>query len=164
MSQAARIIALAQAIGTDIKGLNVKVGDLTALSTTAKGNLVAALNEIYTLVGTGGAVIDDAAGDGDTDVVWSANKVFDTIELAKQAVKDDLLDGAGTALDTLKELADALNNDPNFAATIATALGFRLRFDEAQVLTTAQKLQGCTNLGIGDPETDLAAAYTAAKA
>lgn len=163
MSQAARIIALAQAIGADVKSLTNKIGDLTSLSTTAKGNLVAAINEIYGLLGSGGVEIDDNAGNGDTTVTWSADKIFDTIELAKATVKDEILDGAGTALDTLKELADALNNDPNFAATVATELGNRVRFDSVQTLTTGQKLQACTNIGIGDPETDLAAAYAAAK-
>lgn len=33
-----------------------------------------------------------------------------------------LVDGAGDALDTLKELADALNNDPNFATTITNLI------------------------------------------
>ena len=37
-------------------------------------------------------------------------------------------------------------------------------FDEAQMLTTAQKLQACTNLGVGNPEHDFAADYAAAKA
>lgn len=80
-----------------------------------------------------------------------------------QAISD-LVDGSGSALDTLKELADALGNDPNFATTIATALTMRVRVDDVQTFTTAQKLQGCQNLGIGDPEQDLVAVYNAAKA
>ena len=54
MSLETRIIALAQAIGTDIKTLTIKQGDLTSLSTTAKGNLVAAINELYGAVGGAG--------------------------------------------------------------------------------------------------------------
>ena len=42
---------------------------------------------------------------------------FQTQEDVEKAI-DDLIDGSGEALDTLKELADALNNDPNFATTI----------------------------------------------
>ncbi len=34
----------------------------------------------------------------------------------------DLVDGADDALDTLKELAEALNNDPNFATNITNRL------------------------------------------
>lgn len=164
MSLSARIIALAQAIGADIKSLTTKQGDLTSLSTTAKGNLVAALNELYAALCGAGATINDSAGNGDTLVTWSADKIFDTIEAAKAAVKNDLVNGAGAALDTLVELAAALNNDPSFAATIASELSNRVRFDAAQVLDTAQKAQACANIGIGDPEVDLAAAYATAKA
>lgn len=164
MTMETRLIALAQAIGADVKSLRAAQGDLTSLSTTAKGNLVAAINEVVGLVGAGGVQIDDGAGNGDTGVTWSADKIFDSIEQAKQAVKDSILGGAGAALDTLKELADALNNDPNFAATIATQISNRVRYDAAQTLTAAQRLQVCQNIGIGDPETDFAAAYNTAKA
>lgn len=164
MTMETRLIALAQAIGADVKSLRAAHGDLTSLSTTAKGNLVAAINEVVALVGAGGVQINDAAGNGDTGVTWSADKIYDSIELAKQAVKDSILGGAGAALDTLKELADALNNDPNFAATIATQISNRVRYDAAQTLTTAQRLQVCQNIGIGDPETDFTAAYNTAKA
>ena len=164
MSLATQIVTLAQAIGADIKDLRTKQGDLTSLTTTAKGTLVAAINELNTALAGAGAAINDTAGNGATTVTWSADKIFDTIEAAKVAVKDDLTNGAAAALDTLNELAAALGNDPSFAATIATELGNRLRFDAAQVLTTPQKLQACTNLGIGDPEHDFAAAYATAKA
>lgn len=164
MSLATQIVALAQAIGADIKDLRTKQGDLTSLTTTAKGTLVAAINELKTALAGAGAAINDTAGNGATTVTWSADKIFDTIEAAKVAVKADLTNGAAAALDTLNELAAALGNDPRFAATIATELGNRLRFDAAQVLTTPQKLQACTNLGIGDPEHNFAAAYATAKA
>lgn len=164
MSLATQIVALAQAIGADIKDLRTKQGDLTSLTTTAKGTLVAAINELKTALAGAGAAINDTVGNGATTVTWSADKIFDTIEAAKVAVKADLTNGAAAALDTLNELAAALGNDPSFAATIATELGNRLRFDAAQVLTTPQKLQACTNLGIGDPEHNFAAAYATAKA
>ena len=164
MSLATQIVALVQAIGADIKDLRTKQGDLTSLTTTAKGTLVAAINELKTALAGAGAAINDTAGNGATTVTWSADKIFDTIEAAKVAVKADLTNGAAAALDTLNELAAALGNDPSFAATIATELGNRLRFDAAQVLTTPQKLQACTNLGIGDPEHNFAAAYATAKA
>lgn len=164
MSLATQIVALAQAIGADIKDLRTKQGDLTSLTTTAKGTLVAAINELKAALAGAGAAINDTAGNGATTVTWSADKIFDTIEAAKVAVKADLTNGAAAALDTLNELAAALGNDPSFAATIATELGNRLRFDAAQVLTTPQKLQACTNLGIGDPEHNFAAAYATAKA
>lgn len=46
---------------------------------------------------------------------------FQTEEQVKKTI-DDLVDGAGDALDTLKELAEALGNDPNFATNITNKL------------------------------------------
>lgn len=46
---------------------------------------------------------------------------FQTEEDVKKAISD-LVDGADDALDTLKELAEALGNDPNFATTITNKL------------------------------------------
>ncbi|QPL14653.1 hypothetical protein SEA_SCHWARTZ33_8 [Gordonia phage Schwartz33] len=79
-----------------------------------------------------------------------------------------VVNGAGATLDTLKELADALGNDENFAATTATALGNRLRVDAVQSFTEPQKVQGRANLDvyskaeIGNPETNLVSVFEAA--
>lgn len=177
MSLESRIIALAQAVGTDVKALTAAQGSLTSLGTTNKASLVAAINELMTLVGSSGASIDDGAGDGNTAVTWSANKIFDSIEAAKAAVKNELVNGAGAALDTLNELAAALGNDPSFAATIATEIANRVRFDAAQTLTGPQQTQARANIGaaaasdvsgllagLGAYDRDYAADYTAAKA
>ena len=177
MSLETRIVALAQAIGADIKTLTINQGSLSSLSTTAKSSLVAAINELYGLLGSSGAVIDDGAGDGATSVTWSANKIFDTIEAAKMAVKNDLVNGAGAALDTLAELAAALGNDPSFAATIASEIANRVRYDAAQTLTAPQQTQARANIGaaaaadltalstaLGNTDRDLVADYTTAKA
>ena len=168
-----RLIALAQAMGADVKALLAAQGSLSALTTTAKASLVAAVNELKTAVDAaagGGVSIDDGAGDGATAVTWSADKIFDAIEAAKTAVKNDLTAGAAAALDTLSELAAALNNDPAFAATIAAEIANRVRFDAAQTLTSPQQTQARANIGaqsaaaIGNPDRDLVADYTAAKA
>ena len=171
MTLEARVVALAQAIGADIKSLRQADGTLSSLTTTAKSSLVAAINELHSLVvAGGGATINDAAGDGATTATWSANKIHDTIEAAKLAVKNELTAGAGAALDTLNELAAALGNDPSFAATIAAEVANRVRFDAAQTLTAPQQTQARDNIGaqsaaaIGDPDRDLVADYNAAKA
>ena len=168
-----RLIALAQAMGADVKALTAAQGSLSALNTTTKTSLVAAINELKTAVDAAagsGVSINDTAGDGATGVTWSANKIHDTIEAAKLAVKNDLTAGAAAALDTLNELAAAMNNDPNFAATIAAEVANRVRYDAAQTLTAPQQTQARANIGaqsaaaIGDPDRDLVADYTAAKA
>ena len=176
MSLETRIVALAQAMGADVKALTAAQGSLSALNTTTKTSLVAAINELMTLIGSAGASIDDGAGNGNTAVTWSADKIFDSIEAAKTAVKNDLVGGAGAALDTLNELAAALGNDPSFAATIATEIANRVRFDAAQTLTSPQQAQARANIGaasaadvsgllagLGTYDRDYAADYTAAK-
>ena len=54
--------------------------------------------------------------DGDAATLASAKEYVD------KAV-EQILNGSPEALDTLKELADALGNDPNFAATVTKQLG-----------------------------------------
>jgi hypothetical protein len=166
MSLDLKIIALAQAIGADIKSINANSGSLSSLTTSAKTNLVAAINEIKSIADDAGVKIDDLAVEGAAGklVVWSADKVSSSITAAKTSVKNEILDGAGEALDTLKELAAALGNDPNFATTIANEMGKRVRFDAAQTLTEFQKKQACGNIGVGDPEHNFVADYNTAKA
>ena len=157
MSLETGVIALAEAIGTDVKALNLKIGDLSQLTTTTKSNLVAAINEAA--ASGGGAIIDDTAGLGDTDVTWSADKTVTAI----QAAVDALVDGAPAALDTLNKLAAALGNDENLAQTMIVQINNRVRFDEDQALTAEQQLTACTNIGVGNPTRNFAADYAAAK-
>lgn len=84
------------------------------------------------------------AGAG-TDTRQAASTAF--VAAAVAALKNNLVNGAGTALDQFNELAAALGNDPNFAATIMAALALRLRFDVAQALNATQRAQGLANLG-----------------
>lgn len=156
-TQQERITALAQAIASDIKTLIANQGSLTALTTTNKTSLVAALNELKTAITNASSINDSATN---TSSTWSSDKINTSINNAVSA----LVNGAGTTLDTLKELADALGNDANFAATIATQMGKRVRVDAAQTFTVTEQAQGCANLGIGNPDTDFVAAYNTAKA
>ncbi len=80
-------------------------------------------------------------GYGITDGMTAA----EVAQAIKKAV-DDLVNGSGSALDTLKELADALGNDPEFATTVGNALGVRVRVDAPSAFTAAQKAQGRANL------------------
>ena len=76
-----RVTLLAQGIAADIKTLKTEAGTLSGLSTTAKSNLVAAINEIYTLAAGAGAIADGAALSS-TDKTWSINKIDDTLTAA----------------------------------------------------------------------------------
>ena len=161
MSLEAKLTAFAEAVGVDIGELVNSRGDLTQLTTTNKASLVEAVNEVKTAVdGIDTSSVIDDAGDGTTvDKTWSSAKIIE--ELAN--LKDQILGGAPESYDTLKEIADYLANNTTQADALLEALGKRVRFDEAQTLTGEQQLTACTNIGIGDPGVDLAAAYTAAK-
>lgn len=162
-----RLSALAAAIGADIKTLNAAKGDLSALTTTQKSNLVGAINELKTLISnsSGTAEIDDAALTSSTTKTWSASKITTQIN----QLKTDLLNGAPTTFDTLKEIADYIASDQSAGTALATAVANRVRVDDVMTLTAAQKTQACTNIGAvetataGDITVDLAAAYATAK-
>ena len=175
-----RIIAFASAVGADIKLLKQNDGDLSSLSTASKNNLVAAINELYSHIVTiesGSVLINDNAGTGATTTTWSADKIVAMLASTSLDIKNSILDGAGAALDTLKELATALGNDPNFATTIANELGNRVRFDTTQSLTAEQQQQARTNIGaaaqadlntlttnLGNIDQDFVVSYNTAKA
>ena len=166
MSLATNIQNLATRIGTEVKAVNGRQGNLASLSTTAKGNLVAALNEVAASVGSAGASINDTAPS--TLSVYSSSKTLAEIGSAVATAKAELLGGAGTAYDTLKELQDLLVAKDGDVAAITTALANRLRFDAAQTLSAPQKVQGNANLGSvslvqsGDPETNYVTTFEAA--
>jgi hypothetical protein len=161
MSLQTQLQALISAIATDIKALFANQGNLSTLSTTTKTNLVAALNELKTSINSIDltALISDSSATSTTKT-YSIDKINAQISAAVSA----LVAGAPTALDTLKELADAIASDESGIAGLVTAVGNRIRFDASQSLTSPQQIQACQNIGVGDPTTDLAAAYATAKA
>jgi len=77
-----------------------------------------------------------------------AAETFATLEYLNTRIAE-IINSSPASLDTLKELATALGNDANYAATTATALGNRLRVDTStQNLTSSQKTNARTNLGL----------------
>ena len=177
---AANVTALAQVLGADVKTvwtlLNGKANDLSVLTTTDKTNLVNALNSLKTELDTfAGGAYSDADADARVQAAkgnfttTSANEWASTADVATkmaadiQAGLDSLVTGAPGTLDTLDEIAAALQDNPDVITNILSALAKRVAVDQVQSFTAAEQLQGCQNLGIGDPTTDFAAAYTAAR-
>ena len=122
-----RLSSLITSIGTDIKNLIEKQGDLVTLNTTAKSNLVgainelaakdgnlsnlsttaksdlvAAINETFTLASSA-SLIDDSSTSADTKT-WSVARIKTEIAVSIT----NLINGADGASDTLKELADKI--------------------------------------------------------
>lgn len=230
MSLATNVTDLATRVATEAKSLRTLINgnspDLAALTTTAKANLVAAINEVY-------AAVADASGIDDTTIStassWSSQKTRDEIDTAVAGIDfpdviDDVtpststaysstktdaqiaaavagvdmtdiiddatpsttsvysssktdaqiaaavatvIDSAPGALDTLNELAAALGDDANFAATINTALGNRVRVDAAQAFTAPQQAQARANIdaaqasAVGDTTTNFVTTFEA---
>jgi hypothetical protein len=71
MTLEARLILLAQAIGTDVKTITDNTGDLTTLTTTEQGNIVGSINEIDAEVGVLSTLSTTAKG----TVVSSINEL-----------------------------------------------------------------------------------------
>ena len=171
-----KISALATRVGTECKTLHAdiddvdsKVGDLSTLNTSAKNNTVVAINELINGLGTIntnvtslttrvetvegsvdsllGNIIDDKAAS--TTKTYSSSKIESVVTAAKQAVKDDLLGGAGEAYDTLKELADLIDSNKTAIDALKTIAGGAVRYDQDQsaTLTDEQKGQARTNIG-----------------
>lgn len=169
-----RLTDLATRISTEMKSLrtllNGNAADNSALITTAKGSLVAAINEVKaqanSLAASGGATINDASTSSTTQT-YSINKIITSIAEARAAVKAEILGGASAAFDTLKELETFLADQETDLSAFTTALGNRVRFDAVQTLTAAQKVQANANIGsaslvdTGNLDTNLVSVFEA---
>lgn len=154
------------AVGTDIKQLRTWItgsssGTLTGLNTTDKSSVVAAINEVAAATGTVpdatttvkgiieiATLTEVATGTDSVRAVTAAG-----IKQETDAVKTAIL-GAGVpaALDTLDELAAALGDDANFAASVTTSLSGKQPLDTdltaiAALVSAADKFPYATGAG-----------------
>ena len=97
----------------------------TGLAKKATDDANAAKSASVTQTGLAKKATDDANA-----AALAANNAVSGVDAKVQAAIDKLVAGAPDALDTLIELANALNNDPNFAATMATELGKKLNVSD----------------------------------
>jgi len=118
MSLSTNVANLATRVATEVKAIrtlvNGNVADLSGLTTTAKANLVAAVNELDSAINAIDLtdLIDDTVTASTT--TWSSTKINSEVQGAVAA----LVDGAPELLDTLNELAAAINDDEDFVTTI----------------------------------------------
>ena len=134
------------AVGVDIKDLLAKIGDPSQLTTTQKASLVVALNELKSGLTDLQAQVDAATNIDDSktalDTTWSSNKINAQIEAAVAG----LVNGAPDALNTLKELADAMQGNADAIAALQDIAGGHVKFDAAQSLTAEQQAQARANI------------------
>lgn len=76
MSLATNIQNLATSVGTDVKSLKSSVGSLNSLKTTAKSDLVTALNEVRDAAASATGINDTSTG---TTTTWSSSKISGAI-------------------------------------------------------------------------------------
>lgn len=147
MSQVTNISALATRIGTECKTLHDKIGVTGNLTTTEKTSLVSAINELKAAFDSidVGSIIDDNEASGTK--TYSSTKIMSEITAAAQAVKNDLLGGAGDAVDTLKELADLIAENKSLIDAINAVAAKSVRVDQPQSFTDEEKIQGRDNIG-----------------
>lgn len=96
------------------------------------------------------------------DKTWSADKLIAYITAAATQAKDDIINGAPAALDTLLEIANQLAADQTALGALVLALDAAIRTDIVQTFTDAQKTQAQENMGV--TASTMMASYTAAKA
>lgn len=169
MSLQVRIADFITAVGTDYKQIRSWItgsssGDLTTLSTTDKSSLIAAINEVQASSGSPAAATETVAGVAEIATLAEMatgtdhSNRFATpagVRQERAALKAEILGGVGPAFDTLSELL-TVAQDAEESSTIAALV--------TTVGTKADASNVYTKTELGDPETDLVAAYVAAKA
>lgn len=161
MSLVTQLQNLITRIGTEFKSVRTAQGDLASLSTSAKASLVAAINELVDDVANASS-IDDASAS--TTKSYSSQKTVDLLA----ALKAEILGGASGAYDTLLEIEQLLEGGTSGLDALMTAIGKRVRFDQAETLTGTEKQTARDNIGaqaasdIGDTTTDFVTAFETA--
>ena len=131
----AGFVHLARKVRQGDEALAAKIGDLTALRTASKTNLVEAVNEV---VAQRIEVDDEATGAS----LWSSAKVQAAITAAVNQATTDILGGADENNDTLAELAARVTQAMQLDQGILTT-------STLQNFDTEAKARGRTNLGLG---------------
>ena len=161
MSLATRIESLVIRVAQEFNDVRAKAGNLANLTTTDKSSLVAAINELQSVVAST-ALIDDATVA--TTSAYSSSKIVSLLD----TLKSEILGGADAAYDTLLEIQQLLQDGTSGLNALLASVNNRVRFDAAQTLTVSEQLQARSNIGavaaseVGDTDTDFVAVFVGA--
>ena len=142
---ATRLSTVESKASTNASDITAAKGNITTLQTSL-GTLQTELKSLKDKVASATNIDDTKAG---TTTTYSSSKIESDITTAKQAVKDDLLGGAGAAYDTLKELADLITSNKDAIDAVKEVAAGHVKYDAAQTLTDVQKKQARDNIGAG---------------
>ena len=168
-----RILALAQAMGSELKATRNLVGLLSALSTVkktsivealnevvstangigpianlntaAKGNLVLALNEVLDKLNKVPTTLIRDADNTGTQTTYSIDKITALIAQMRSDVLSTITGGiTDTTMDTLKEIADFLKGSA--AGGLVDSLAKRVSVNGVQTFTAAEQKTARDNI------------------
>lgn len=144
------------------------IGLRSNLTTTEKGTIVGAINEVKAQVSANGATINDTTPTNAS--TFSSNKIESRLTETRAALKGEILGTVSPAMDTLQEIIAIINSNDTEAdtalAALLTSVGNKVAFDtNTQGLTAPQKQNARTNIGAYSLDDavalDLAARFTA---
>lgn len=142
-----KLLKLFKKIGQNHKTIDDKIGQVTTLRTTAKSDVVSALNELKTTIDS---------------IQANPNGVTESLVDQKiKALETKIMGGENIdqALDTLKEISEKIKADNTVATSLLQGLSNRVRIDENQVLTEEQLKQVYKNLQLGNIDADFNKEY-----
>ena len=147
MTLVERITAVVKAIGADIKGL--------------KGRVLALENKPASTGGVDESQVQSAVESKVTESINTLKGELATLVTPTITAEiNKVVDGAPDTFNTLKEIADYIEQDKTGASAMTTSINNRLRFDEQQSLTEAQQTNVLNSLGLTD--TDFVSVYNTA--
>lgn len=105
---------------------------ISTLTSLSNGDITVVVNAISDLNNTVNSNKEEV--NKELENRYTKSETFNQDEV--RSLISDLVNSAPGTLDTLKEIADALGNDPNFSTTIINLLAGKVDKEEGKVLTT----------------------------
>lgn len=131
---------LAEALGGGFTSITTPVGYTGNSLSTIIDDLQSQINGLGTT--TAGLIDDVVTANTST---WSSTKIASEILSAIQGLRTQLIGDAGEALDTIYELAEALQNNSGYITTLLDEVSKAVKFT-AQTLTSGQQIQARDNI------------------